>query len=80
MTDRAMQFLAQWMEKNLRRDPLQAEPTEDADALVARLLEEARAQDISRADLEEEAGNLATLVAEGLDDQTDQDDGRDATA
>lgn len=79
MTDRAMQFLEQWMKTNLKREPLQAEPTEDADALVARLLEEARAEDISRADLEEEAGDLETLVAEGLHDKTDEDDGRDAT-
>ncbi len=80
MTDRAMQFLEHWMKTNLKRDPLQAEPTEDVDALIARLVEEARAQDISPADLEEEVGSLETLVSEGLHDKTDEDDGRDATA
>lgn len=80
MTDRAMQFLELWMERNLAREPLMAAPTEDGDALLARLLDEARALGISRADLEEEAGNLSTLIEEGLDDKTDEDDGRDVPA
>jgi signal transduction histidine kinase len=80
MTDRAMQFLEQWMEKNLVRDPLMAAPIEDADTLVRRLLDEARAEEISRVDLEEEVGNLETLIEEGLHDKSDEDDGRDATS
>ena len=69
MTTRAHDFIQEWIEQNLAREP----SSETAEALTLRCLHEAEAKGIRRSEIEEEIGDLKSFIKEALESTADEE-------
>jgi hypothetical protein len=72
MTTRAHDFIQEWIEQNLVREP-SSDHLETAEALTLRCLHEAEAKGIRRSEIEEEIGDLRSFIKEALESTADEE-------
>lgn len=68
MTQRAREFVEQWVETNIDAEPYLGEKADPRPAEYARnCMYEARGSGISRPEIEQECGNLITYMGRAID-------------
>ena len=72
MTTRAHDFIQEWIEQNLVREPSSGH-LETAETLTLRCLREAEAKGIRRSEIEEEIGDLRSFIKEALESTADEE-------